>query len=93
MTGFSGPRNAFWKDDEEFWTGSDSASCDEVHECNNSYPALEVVGQDWSSEVVALFLEELGACAVCFELPHGLEPVVPGNERSVPGKISVTVFV
>ena len=51
------------------WISSCSASetslgC-EVYEHNNECRAIEVIGQDWSSEVVALFLEdwELGRAA------------------------------
>ena len=42
---------------------------------NNECWAMEVIGQDWSSEVVTLFLEdwELG-------LPHGQAPSLPRNE-------------
>ena len=38
----------------------------EVYEYNNECRAIEVIGQDWSSEVVALFLEdwELGRVAL-----------------------------
>ena len=52
------------------WISSCSASetslgC-EVYEHNNECRAVEVIGQDWSSEVVALFLEdwELGKVAL-----------------------------
>ena len=56
------------------WISSCSASetslaC-EVYGHNNECRALEVIGQDWSSEVVALFLEdwELGRVALNQEM-------------------------
>ena len=60
------------------WISSCSASetslgC-EVYEHNNACRAIEVIGQDWSSEVVALFLEDWEAGEGCFELPHGHGP-------------------
>ena len=48
---------------------------------------LKSFGRDWSSEVLSLFLEVMGACAGC---PDG--PLVPRNGRCVPGKVTVTVF-
>ena len=47
--------------------GDTSVGC-EVYEHNNECRAVEVIGQDWSSEVVALFLEdwELGRVALSF---------------------------
>ena len=51
------------------WSSLCSASVtsgdDEVYGHNNECGAIEVIGQDWSSEVVALFLEdwELGRVA------------------------------
>ena len=38
-------------------TSETSLGC-EVYEHNNECQAIEVIGQDWSSEVVALFLED-----------------------------------
>ena len=45
----------------------------------------EVIGQDWSSEVVALFLEDWELGRVAFELPHGHGPSLPRNEGCVLG--------
>ena len=57
MSRLGGSRNPFWKGDEGSWTGN---------ECT-SYYTREVIGQDWSSQVVSLFLEdwELARVAVC----------------------------
>ena len=45
---------------------SETSCGGEEYEHNNERPAIEVIGQDWSSEVVALFLEdwELGRVAL-----------------------------
>ena len=37
---------------------SDTSCCGEEYEHNNECWAIEVTGQDWSSEVLALFLED-----------------------------------
>ena len=42
---------------------------DEEYGHNNECRAIEVVGQDWSSEVVALLLEDWGARARSLALP------------------------
>ena len=68
------------------WISSCSASetslvCD-VHEHNNECLAVEVIGQDWSSEVVALFLEDWEGS---FELPHDHGPSLPRNQGCVLG--------
>ena len=55
-----------------------------VCEHNNEFWAIEVFGQDWSSEVVALFLSRgLGAWASSLELPHDDGPSLPRNEGCV----------
>ena len=65
-----------------------STSCYEVCEHRKECRALEVIRQDWSSEVVAHFLEdELVRVALSC-----LGPCVPRNERCVPRKRCVTVF-
>ena len=48
------------------YSASETSLCCEVFEHNNECRAIEVIGQDWSSEVVALFLEdwELGRVAL-----------------------------
>ena len=40
------------------WPGSEGTSSLEDNEHNADYFALEVLGQDWSGEVVSLFLED-----------------------------------
>ena len=54
---------------------------------NNECWAIEVIGLDWSREVVALFLEdwELG-------LPHGNGPSLPRKEGCVLGELRVVGF-
>ena len=65
IPGLSGPRCPLWKDDVSC-SGSESTLGCEVDEHNNECWAIEVIGEDWSSEVVALFLEdwELGRVAL-----------------------------
>ena len=47
-------------------SASETSLCCDMYEHNNECRAIEVIGQDWSSEVVALFLEdwELGRVAL-----------------------------
>ena len=49
-----GPRNSVWECDEGGWTDSECTSSCEVSEHNDACRALEVIGQDWSIEVVSL---------------------------------------
>ena len=71
------------------WIGSCTASetslgC-EVYEHNNEYRAVEVIGQDWSCDVVALFLEDWELGRVALKLPHDHGPPLPRNEGCVLG--------
>ena len=61
-----------WKE-EVSWSGNASTVGFEVYEHNNECQAIDVIGQDWSSEVVALFLEdwELGRDA-CWDSSESL---------------------
>ena len=61
----------------------------EEYEHNNECRAVEVIGQDRSSEVVVLFLEdwELGASGI--ELPHGNGLSLPRNEGCALGGLRV----
>ena len=52
------PRSRGRDSDVDFWTEGGGAPREEVYEHNNERRALEVIGQDWSSEVVALFLDD-----------------------------------
>ena len=74
IPGLSGPTCPLWKEE-----CSGSGLCS-VYEHNSECRAIEVIGQVWSSEVVALFLEdrELGEGSI--ELPHGNGPSLPRNE-------------
>ena len=58
MWSFGGPRNSFWKGDEGGWTESDCTSSCEAHEHNVESVALEVIGQDLSSEGVSFCTED-----------------------------------
>ena len=60
------PRSPGWDSDVDFWTVVDGAPRCEVYEHNSECGALEVIGQDWSGEVVSLFIEdwELGRVAL-----------------------------
>ena len=59
--------------------GEDTSSV-EYYEHNVDDFAIEVVGQNWSSEVISLFLEdwEVGRGGIKLPFIHGL--VVPRNE-------------
>ena len=49
-----GRRNSVWKGDEGGWTESECTFHYEVSEHNVECRALEVIGPDWSNEVVSL---------------------------------------
>ena len=66
-----------------------SCGCGEELEQQQRVLAIEVVGQDWSSEVVALFLEDWELGRVALELPHGNGPSLPRNEGCVLGELRV----
>ena len=52
------PSSPGWDSDVDFWADGEGAPPYGVYEHNNECRALEVIGQDWSSEVVAHFLED-----------------------------------
>ena len=54
---------------------------DEEYGHNKECRAIEVIGQDWSSEVVAFFLKDWGT-----ELPYINGPSLPRNEGRVLGE-------
>ena len=56
------------------WAGSEDASSLECYEHNVGNLAIEVVGQNWSSGVISLFLEdwEVGRLAVSCHLSMDL---------------------
>ena len=61
-----------WSSNE--WTGSEVTSSLEYYERIVDSLALEVVGQNWSSEVISFFLEywEVGRVALGFHSVNGL---------------------
>ena len=52
---------------------------------------LKSLGRTGQAKWFLSFLR-IGACAGSLELPHGLGLAVPGDERSVPGKPTDTVY-
>ena len=67
--------------------GSETSLGCEVQEDNNECQAIEVTGQGWSTEVVALFLEDWE-----LELPHDHGPSLARNEGCVLGQLRVAGF-
>ena len=65
--------------------GSETSLGCEVYDYNNECQAIEVTGQGWSSEVVALFLEDWELGRVSVELPHDHGPSLARNEGCVLG--------
>ena len=64
------PKSPFWSSPcSASVTSGDDEECGHNNECR----AIEVIGQDWSSEVVALFLEdwELGRVALSCHMATG----------------------
>ena len=66
------PQSPVWGGNE--WAGSEDASSLEYYEHNVDNLAIEVVGQNWSSEVISLFLEdwEVGSVALSCHLSMDL---------------------
>ena len=62
-------KSPLWSSNGVEWAGSEVVSSLECHEHNVGNLNIEVIGLNWSSEVVALFSRGLGA-ASSFELPH-----------------------
>ena len=56
--GIGCPRNHGWDSDVDFWTEGEGTPLYGAYEHNHECWAIEVTGQDWSSEEVALFLED-----------------------------------
>ena len=52
------PKNPDWNSDVGVWTRSEGTSSSEMYEHNVESLALEVIGQNWSGEMVSLFLED-----------------------------------
>ena len=61
-------------------SGSESTLGSEVYEHNNEYQAIDVIGQDWSSVVVATLTRGLGASSL------------PRNEGCMLGQLRVAGF-
>ena len=67
------PRSPEWDSDVDVWTqGECTPRCD-VYDHNNECRALEVIGQDWSSEVVAPFLDDWEFARVALSCPMALD--------------------
>ena len=64
------PRSPGWSSDVDFWTGAPRY---DMYEHNNMCQALEVIGQDLSSEVVSLFLEDWELARVAFRCHMALD--------------------
>ena len=94
IPGLGGARYPLWKDDVSC---SASGRTSGVYEHNSECRAVTVIGQDWSSEVVALFLEdwELGRVALCCHMAMDLlcrEMRDACRDRRVAGLSLFTVF-
>ena len=65
-------KSLVWSSNGVEWAGCEDASL-ECYEHNVGNLAIEVVGQNWSSEVVSLFLEEweVGRVALSCHLSMG----------------------
>ena len=62
----------------------------EYYERNVDNLAIEVKWQNWSSEVVSLFLEDWAVGRVAFKVPLVHGPFVPRNEGCVQGEVRVS---
>ena len=54
--------------------------------------AVEVVGQNWSSEVISLFLEDWEVGRVALSCHLSVEPVMPRDEGCVWGELGIAGF-
>ena len=86
MWRYGGAKSLVWSSGGDDWAGCEGTSSFEDHEHNVDNLALEVVGQNWSSEAVSL-LGGLGAWTGGIELPHGSGPFMPRNEGDVLGEL------
>ena len=68
------PKSPVWSSNGVEWAGSKDASSLEYHKHNVGNLTIEVVRQNWSSEVISLFLEdwEVGRVALRCHLSMGL---------------------
>ena len=71
------------------WAGSEDASSLEYYEHNVGNLAIEVVGQNWSSEVISLFLEDWEVGRVALSCHLSMEPVMPRDEGCVWGELGI----
>ena len=79
------PRSPGRDSDVDFCTESEGANGYEVYEHNNECRALEVIGQDWSSEVVSLCLEDWDLARVVLSCHVAFGPSLPRNEGCMSG--------
>ena len=86
--GMAAQKKKFWRSNGVEWAGSEATSSLEYHEHNVGNLALEVVGQNWSSEVIS-FLRRLGGWAGGIKLPLVNGPFMPRNEGCVLGELRV----
>ena len=81
-------KNPVWSSNGVEWAGSEVASSEESYEHDVGNLALEVVGQNWSSEVIFVFLEDwevgraaLGCCSSTDFLCQEMTDVCRGGLR------------
>ena len=98
MWRFDCPKSPVWSSNGVEWAGSEDASSLEYDEHNVGNLAVEVVGQNWSSEVISLFVEdwEVGRVALSCRLSMDLlcqemMDTCKGSSGSL-GSPSFTVF-
>ena len=88
--GTAAQKSLVWSSKE--WAGSEDASFLEYYEHNVENLAVEGVGQNWSSEVISLFLEDLEVGRAALNCHWSIGPAVPRNEGCVYGELRVAVF-
>ena len=76
--------------DVNAWTESESVSSFEETEPNVESLDLEVIGANWSGEMVSLFPEDWELARVASSCHLALN-FVPGSARGVPGEPTLTV--
>ena len=84
------PKSPVWRDDGLEGGRSQDTSSMEYYEHDVHNLTIEVGGQDWSSEVISLFLEDWEVGRVARRLVSG--PFVPGNEGCMQGELRVSGF-
>ena len=86
------PKSSVWSSNGVEWAGSEGTSSLVSYEHNVGNLALEVVGQNWSSEVISLCLEDWEVGRVALSCHLSVDLFMPRNEGCVREELRVAGF-